>query len=118
MTDNTPDETTEDETPEVPKVPVLDARPAKTKIPRYMVVGGVFYAQTEDGEVAIKLKFKTGLLRAIPKDAGVEEQFRGLVADRPELLEQLDEIDHAEYTALVFKVVQAYNEKQEALLGE
>jgi hypothetical protein len=105
------------EEPKGPSVPVFATRPSKTKVPRYMVVDGVFYAQTEEGEVAIKLKFKTGLVKNL-KGGSARAQVEELLADRPELLEMLDEIDYAEVSALSDKLLSAYIEKQEALLGE
>jgi len=108
---------TPDEESKGPSVPVFSTRPPKTKIPRYMVVDGVFYAQTEEGEVAIKLKFKTSLVKNL-KGGSARAQVEELLADRPEMLAMLDEIDYAEVSALSDKLLSAYIEKQEALLGE
>lgn len=117
MTDTTPDVETDEPKAKTPEIPVFATRPPKTKTPRYMVVDGVFYAQTDDGEVAIKLKFKAALVRSL-KGGSTSDQVYELLADRPEIIEQFEELDFAEMAALCDRLLLAYVEKQGALLGE
>jgi hypothetical protein len=90
--------------------------------PKTMVVGNTFIAQTTDqGEVKVRLIFKTKLIRAI-RDKGDElDQFIALldgIGDK-KTIEQLDELDIFETTEIVSKFFTAFARRQEiASLGE
>lgn len=78
--------------------PRLAAKPASK--PQYQVVDGLFIAQTSEGEVKIRLSFKTKLLRALRRDPDRDEidQFFGLlegIGDQ-KTIAQLDELDFIE----------------------
>lgn len=110
--------TTETETPEVDPIPVLEKVPAKK--PKHFVAGDTFYTQTGDGQLTIPLRFKTKLVRSI-RDAGDElDQLFALLdglGDKT-TAERLDELDIFETTEIAERFFQAWQEKNEARLGE
>lgn len=111
------EETTE-ETAEVTPIPVVAKAPAKK--PKHLVVAETFYTQTSDGELRIPLRFKTKLLRAI-RDSGDElDQLFALLAGLGDeaTAASLDELDIFETTEIAEKYFQAWQEKNEARLGE
>ncbi|HEY8589607.1 MAG TPA: hypothetical protein VIL55_08655 [Naasia sp.] len=102
-------------------VPVFDEVPAKkAPKPQYMVVGDHFYGQTDEGEIRIPLRFRTKIFRAI-RDAGDEvDQLFALLdnlgeADTAAKFDELDVLDTMEFATVYF---QAWQEKNEARLGE
>jgi hypothetical protein len=106
--------------PEVEEVPFLDVEPKSNK-PKYFVAGDTFIGQTSDqGELRVKLTFKTKLVRAI-RDKGDElDQFIALmdgIGDSKSIA-QLDELDIFETTEIVSAFFQAFAQKQDARLGE
>lgn len=109
-------DTTEETT--VEPIPVHEKAPAKK--PKHMVVGETYYTQTADGELRIPLRFKTKLLRAI-RDSGdeIDQLFAllGGLGDKA-TTEALDELDIFETTEIAEKYFQAWQEKNEARLGE
>lgn len=107
-----------DEAPEAEPVPVLERIPAKK--PKYFVAGDRFYAQTDDGELQVPLRFKTKLVRAIRDlDDELDQLFALLegLGDKS-TAEALDELDIFETTEIAEKYFQAWQEKNEARLGE
>ncbi len=110
--------TEQTDTPEITPVPVLEKIPAKK--PRFFVAGDAFFAQTDDGELKIPLRFKTKLLRSI-RDAGDElDQLFALLDGLGDAAtaEALDELDIFETTEIATTYFQAWQEKNEARLGE
>lgn len=107
-----------DEAPEVEPVPVLTKAPAKK--PKYMVVGDAFYAQTDDGELRVPLRFKTKLVRSIRDLEDELDQLFALLEGLGDksTAEALDELDIFETTEIAEKYFQAWQEKNEARLGE
>lgn len=106
------------EAPEIEPIPTFDKAPAKK--PKHLVVGETFYTQTSDGELRIPLRFKTKLLRAI-RDTGDElDQLFALVNGLGDeaTAAALDELDIFETTEIAEKYFQAWQEKNEARLGE
>lgn len=99
-------------------VPVLVKVPAKK--PKYFVAGDRFYAQTDDGELQVPLRFKTKLVRAIRDlDDELDQLFALLegLGDK-DTAAALDELDIFETTEIAEKYFQAWQEKNEARLGE
>lgn len=99
-------------------IPVHAKVPAKK--PPYFVAGDTFYAQTPDGELRIPLRFKTKLLRSI-RDAGDEiDQLFALLGGLGDeaTAAALDELDIFDTTEIAEKYFQAWQEKNEARLGE
>lgn len=92
-------------------------KPAK---PKYQVVGDVFVAQTDQGEVRLPLRFKTKLLRSI-RDTGddIDQVFALLdcIGDS-RTVAQLDEMDVFDMTELVTEFFKEFGERQKARLGE
>lgn len=107
-----------DETPEVAPIPVHEKAPARK--PKYMVVGETFTAQTGDGELRIPLRFKTKLVRVIRDLEDELDQLFGLLNGLGDeaTAEALDELDIFETTEIAEKYFQAWQEKNEARLGE
>lgn len=96
-------------------------RKAVAEKPKYQTVGDYFVAQSDEGEIKIRLGFKTKLLRAI-RDSGdaIDQLFALLdgIGDK-KTAEQLDELDYLETTEIVNQFFQAFAAKQEAgSLGE
>lgn len=91
--------------------------PAK---PKYQVVGDTFIAQSEEGEIRVRLRFKTKLIRAI-RNAGDElDQFIALldgIGDK-RALEQIDELDIFDTQLLVTEFFKAFEQRQAATVGE
>lgn len=109
---------TTETTPEPTPIPVLAKVPAKK--PKYFVAGDTFYAQTDDGERRIPLRFKTKLMRAInAADSEVDQLFALLsgLGDQA-TADALDELDIFDATDLAAAYFQAWQEKNEARLGE
>lgn len=89
--------------------------------PKYAVVGDTFIAQTEEGEVKIRLRFKTKLLRAIRDNGDSIDQLFALLdgIGDTKTIAQLDELDIFDTTAIVDEFFKAFTAKQEATsLGE
>lgn len=109
---------TVDETPEVTPIPVHAKAPAKK--PKHMVVGETFYAQTDDGELRIPLRFKTKLVRAISQTDDELDQLFALLEGLGDqgTADALDELDIFETTEIAEKYFQAWQEKNQARLGE
>lgn len=89
--------------------------------PKYQVVDNTFYAQTEEGEIAVRLRFKTKLIRSLRDQNGDEiDQFIGLldgIGDKKSI-EQIDELDIFDTAELVSEFFKAFEQKQGARLGE
>ena len=96
------------------------AKATATK-PKFIVIDGVFYAQTSDqGEVRIPLKFKTKLFRAITAITDEVEQVFALldgIGDK-KTADQLDELDIFEMQELVAAFFDEFKAKAEASVGE
>ncbi|GAA3947850.1 hypothetical protein [Microbacterium soli] len=109
---------TEDETAEVEPIPVHAKAPARK--PKHMVVGDTFYTQTPDGELRIPLRFKTKLLRVIRDLPDEIDQLFALLDGLGDKAtsEALDELDIFDTTEVAEKYFQAWQEKNEARLGE
>lgn len=105
---------------EAAAIPVYDKAPTHSRKPKYFVAGDTFYTQTPDGELRIPLRFKTKLLRAI-RDSGDElDQLFALLAGLgdADTAAALDELDIFDTTEIAEKYFQAWQEKNEARLGE
>lgn len=95
---------------------------ATTKVqkPKYQVVDDVFVAQSEQGEIKIRLRFKFKVLRAVRSLPDETDQFLGLldgIGDK-KTLAQLDELDIFEVAELVQEYFTAFQALQNARLGE
>lgn len=121
-----PAEVEVNETPEAEvtpdPIPVFDDERAagKTK-PKFFVAGSTFFAQTDDGELKIPLRFKTKLVRLIRDMPGDElDQLFALLdgLGDQETADALDELDIFETTEIAEAYFQAWQEKNEARLGE
>lgn len=102
-----------------PEIPVFDAPPS-TK-PEFFVAGTTFYAQTENGELAIPLRFKTKLIRELRDVEGDELDQMFTLLDRlndQATADALDELDIFDTTRIVRSFFQAWQEKQQATVGE
>ncbi|WP_431800320.1 hypothetical protein [Microbacterium kunmingense] len=111
-------DTTAPETPD-PEVPVFDAPP--TVKPEFFVAGNTFYAQTENGELAIPLRFKTRLIRELRDVEGDELDQMFILLDRlndQATADALDELDIFDTTRVVGQFFKAWREKQQASVGE
>lgn len=113
-----------DEAPEVQPIPVLEKVPAKK--PKYFVAGNTFYAQMEDGwelVAPIKLSGRTvRKLRDATEEKGLDEfdqliMLFELLGDA-EIVEKLLDNDFVDSTDTALKYFQAWEEKNEARLGE
>lgn len=88
--------------------------------PKFIVVDGVFIAQSSEGEIKIPLKFKTKLFRQIATiDNEIEQVFALLdgIGDQ-KASDQLDELDIFEMQEVVKEFFAKFQEKSEASLGE
>lgn len=105
----------------VEPIPVLTTVP-KAKKPPYFVAGDHFFAQSEEGEIKIPLRFKTKLIRTITRggDTDEAEQLFMLVEGLGDKAtsEKLDELDFLDTTEIALRFFQAWEEKNEARLGE
>lgn len=99
-------------------IPVLEHLPEPDQRPKYFVVENAFHAATENGWLRIPLFFKTKAIRALPDNIDLLEQVYLLFADNTELTDALDELDIADSRTIARKLFQAYQEKQQARLGE
>lgn len=93
---------------------------AKATKPQFIVIDGVFIAQSSEGEIKIPLKFKTKLFRKITAiDDEIEQVFALLdgIGDQ-KTSEQLDELDIFEMQEVVKEFFEKFKEKSEASLGE
>lgn len=112
-------EETPQETSAAPEVDVFDDDKApEFEKPRYMVVGSKFIAQSEQGEIHLPMSFKTRLFRLMPDNLELIGQVFYLNADNQKVLEQLDELDIEDSREIARKYFQAYQERQQARLGE
>jgi hypothetical protein len=88
----------------------------KAQKPKYQVVDDVFVAQSEQGEIKIRLSFKTKLLRSI-RDSGDEvDQIFALLdglGDK-KTSAQLDELDIFDTIDLVQEYFKAFSDRQNA----
>lgn len=115
-------ENTEQDSPVEPDpIPVFDEGKAPKVKPRFLVAGTTFFAQTEEGELAIPLRFKTKLIRSIRDIPGdeIDQMFALLdgLGDR-HTADALDELDVFETMEIVGAFFRAWQEKQQASVGE
>ena len=119
MSDTT---TTEPETkPEPDPIPVFDEGKPPTTKPPFFVAGTTFFAQTEDGELSVPLRFKTSLVRAIRDVDGDEiDMMFALLEGLGDKVtaDALDDLDIFETTRIVAAFFRAWREKQQASVGE
>lgn len=111
---------TSEQTPDVEEIPVYDEAPTSKK-PEFFVAGTTFYAQTENGELSIPLRFKTKLIRQIRDVDGDEiDQIFALLdgLNDQATADALDELDIFETGRVVAAFFQAWREKQQASVGE
>lgn len=108
---------TTEETPVEP-IPTFAKPPAKK--PKYFVAGDTFFAQTSDGEMKVQLRLKTRLVRAIRQVDEEIDQFFALLdgLGDADTVARLDELDIFETGAIAAAYFQAWQEKNEASLGE
>lgn len=100
-------------------VPVFDKAP-RTKPPFY-VVGDTFHAETENGDLALPLRFKTKLVRAIRDVEGDEVDMMFALLDGigdQDTAAALDELDIFESSRIAGTFFRAWREKQQASVGE
>lgn len=118
---------TKPKTPAVPKpkleedrIPVLDAEPGNDRPPFY-VIGDTFYAVTSDGMLSVPLRFKTRVFREVMASDGDNIELFLMLIDGigdEATAAQLDELDIFESAPIAAKYFQAWQEKQDATLGE
>lgn len=117
-------EDTEAQEQAVEPIPVFDSTP--TTKPKYFVAGTTFYAQMEDGwelEAPIKLSGRNvRKLRDATAEQGLDE-FDQLVMlfellGNAEVVDRLLDNDFVDSTEAALKYFQAWEEKNEARLGE
>lgn len=120
-------ETTEDVELEAPKrepLPVYDAVPTKAKKPKYFVAGTMFYAQMDDGwELSAPIKLSARTVRdmqSIGADADELDQLVKLfeLLGNQETVEKLLDNDFVDSMEAALRYFQAWEEKNEARLGE
>ena len=110
--------------PEREPLPVFDTVPSKAKKPKYFVAGTTFYAQMDDGwELAAPIKLSTRTvrqLRAIGDDADELDQLVKLfeLLGDEQVVERLLDADFIDATEAALRYFQAWEEKNEARLGE
>ena len=114
--------TTEQETTgvDVEPIPVYEEDEVPASKPRFFVAGSTFFAQTDEGELRIPLRFKTKLLRQIRDLPDEIDQVFALldgIGDKA-TAEKLDELDVLDTTETAAAYFQAWQEKNEARLGE
>lgn len=103
-------------------IPVHATLPKGTK-PKYFVAGNTFYAQMEDGwELAAPIKLSVRTVRTL-RDMGEEDELDQLVKlfellGDPDTVEKLIDADFLDATEAALKYFQAWEEKNEARLGE
>lgn len=115
------DEPTPDEDDLEPEIPVFDETeaPEFEQRPKYMIVGDLFIANTEAGELRFRMAFKTKLIRQMPPDMRTAlDELTYLFTSQPKLIEQMDELDIEESREIARKFFKAYGEHQQARLGE
>lgn len=105
--------------PEI-EVPHFEEMPVAGK-PRFMTVGQHFYAQTDEGELRIRLAFKTKFIRKMrdsDKDE-LEQLFEILeMSGEANIIEKIDELDIFDTVDLVQAFFAAFEKKQKLRLGE
>jgi hypothetical protein len=118
-TDETPDEQVE--TKRDP-IPVVEKIPSKK--PKYFVAGTTFYAQMDDGwELAAPVKLSTRNVKKLREsDDGADEldqlvKLFEILGDA-ETVEKLLDADFVDATETALRYFQAWEEKNEARLGE
>lgn len=104
-------------------LPIFETPPSIK--PKYFVAGSTFFAQMEDGwELAVPIKLSTKMVRSL-RDFGNEssdeldqllELFRML--GNESVVERLEENDFLDSMEAAMKYFQAWEEKNEARLGE
>lgn len=104
--------------PRIP-VPVFNADTRPQNAPPFMVVDGIFIAQTEVGEFSTALRIPEKTIRLM-EELLQREQFEFLLKSRHEdaKVELLGEMDSIEAKALRSKYFQAHFEREQARLGE
>lgn len=132
MTETAIPDTQNDLEPE--PIPILEPEevPEFSK-PPFMVAGATFYAQTDRGEFAVPLSLSTKLIRNMP--LGLDQlsalwYILGATDSRPQVEDAngevrntpkqdfIDELDVVESRLIAAKYFQAFNERQDARLGE
>lgn len=110
-------------TPQRTPIPVVDTIPTKAKKPKYFVAGNTFYAQMEDGwELAVPIKLSVRTVRDL-RDMDDDEELDQLVKlfeilGDGDTVEKLIDGDFLDATEAALKYFQAWEEKNEARLGE
>lgn len=99
-------------------IPVFETAPKSP--PRFMVVDDTFIAQTADGEIRVLLRIPSKLLPDIAPLATYLDELKFLLQSRgdEETLHRLGELDLIDVREISRKFSQAYQEKEEARLGE
>lgn len=116
-----PDTETDVDDVKIDPIPVLDAAPAGGPKPKYLRIGDQFYAQTDQGEICITMRWPTKQMRAMPREIALGElldQVYYLCAADKRLIAKIDELDIMDSRELARKMFQAYTEWQRARLGE
>lgn len=92
----------------------------KAQKPKYQVVDDTFVAQSDQGEIRIRLGFKTKLLRQIRETGDEMDQLFALLdgIGDAKTSGQLDELDIFDTTDIVTEYFAAFEAKQNARLGE
>jgi len=108
---------TDETASDAPKVPVLQVIP-KRNVPRYFMVGDTFHGSFDDGTtLTLRLFFPTGRVRVMDDDLPMLDQLLFL-SDDTDLKDGLDAQDFNEAKAFAIKAMTAYEERQQARLGE
>lgn len=121
-TDATPD-ITGDDAPTPAPIPVFDKEPAKGTKPKYFVAGTTFYAQMDGWELKVPVKLSGRTVKTLRDTVGDEDEFDqlvqlfGILGDEHTVERLLDE-DFLDATEAAIMFFRAWQEKNEARLGE
>jgi len=112
-----------EDAPKREPLPVFENPPAKGKKPKYFVAGATFYAQMDDGwELAAPIKLSARTVRDMQSigDADELEQMVKLftILGDDATVERLLDADFVDAMEAALRYFQAWEEKNEARLGE
>lgn len=112
---------------EIPKrepLQVFDKPPTAAKKPKYFVAGTTFYAQMDDGwELSVPIKLSARTVRDLQSIGGDGDELEQLVKlfellGNQETVERLLDADFVDAMEAALRYFQAWEEKNEARLGE
>lgn len=109
--------------PEREPIPVFEETPTKRPKPKYFVAGSTFFAQMSDWELKVPVKLSARTVKTLRDTVGDEDEFDqlvrlfGILGDETTVERLLDE-DFIDATEAAIAFFQAWQEKNEARLGE